>query len=604
MSDPTVETLSIDSALLESHYEAGTFDMSSLEIDVVFSDQSMVKVQGSETMLSAEDIAKLLVPGTHQLLITHQGQTTTLTLSVLSIADYRTFYQIYQEGVATQSITLAYEDWLQTGIDIQTVEMMENNQIKITYTDDTVQTIVNVLDVCMIRFQDEDDSGMETRWVLKGRKVSLFDPKRQNHQFLGWYLGQAEDAMLFDSDTLVQADTTLYAKWEMVVFATGITLKEPNKTEYLLEEAFKEDGLEVRLMKSDGSEEVLARSNYTVSAVSTDSTGNKEVIVSHGTFQMSFWIVVVIPQQPLKIGYILRETMNPEIESNLQIIANILSEELPNRSIEFIPITTTTDFAEAILAGEMDFGFLTSQQYAEVTLENPEQLDVFLSALQMGLQVLSLPKEEQMEAINAPGYTAEMATDQAFNHYRSMFVVRNATYESTGVDKINTLADLAGKRLCVQSVTSISYFHPAFLLHQNGLRLVTGTPNAGQGEVQAVFIMGHPSAITALMMQDCDAAVTYLDARSHSMLLDTYPNLFTDTKVIALSHEIHFNVLVGGVIDSEWKEAIQQAFIKLGEGVAGKEAIRRVFSHEGYVVANDSEYDIDREVYLFRQSLS
>ncbi|PIB39586.1 phosphonate-binding protein, partial [Pseudomonas sp. 2588-5] len=45
----------------------------------------------------------------------------------------------------------------------------------------------------------------------------------------------------------------------------------------------------------------------------------------------------------------------------------------------------------------------------------------------------------------------------------------------------------------------------------------------------------------------------------------------------------------------EWKERIQQAFINIGESEEGKEIIRDIYTHEGYVESEDGNFEIVRE---------
>ncbi len=48
-------------------------------------------------------------------------------------------------------------------------------------------------------------------------------------------------------------------------------------------------------------------------------------------------------------------------------------------------------------------------------------------------------------------------------------------------------------------------------------------------------------------------------------------------------------------MDAAWKKKIQDAFIAIGNDPEGQKIIFDVYSHKGYVVSDDSKFDIVRE---------
>jgi len=48
-------------------------------------------------------------------------------------------------------------------------------------------------------------------------------------------------------------------------------------------------------------------------------------------------------------------------------------------------------------------------------------------------------------------------------------------------------------------------------------------------------------------------------------------------------------------MSEEWDKQIQDAFIEIGKDEEGHQIISDIYSHEGYVVSQDSNFDIVRE---------
>ncbi|HOI47257.1 MAG TPA: phosphate/phosphite/phosphonate ABC transporter substrate-binding protein [Bacilli bacterium] len=292
-----------------------------------------------------------------------------------------------------------------------------------------------------------------------------------------------------------------------------------------------------------------------------------------------------------------------EIMLKTKALEALLAERVPGKKFEISVGTDYTAVVEGMSSGQVHVGFLTAQQYAFVTTDRPGTAEVILTSVRAALQVQLLPWAEQKDAMNAAGYAAQKSTTETATNYSSILLTKTATYNLTGAGKINTVADLAGKTVCVQNVTSGSgYVYPAVLLDQNGLKFVTGTPNATAGEVKALTTANHPAGVTGLMNNDCDAAFVFQDARDNATLLATYPNLFTDTRVVALTPAIYNDTIsVIPSLSAELKAQIQAAFIDLATTEAGLAAIS-VYQHTGYKVAVDSDYDGERLVYVFKKN--
>lgn len=312
---------------------------------------------------------------------------------------------------------------------------------------------------------------------------------------------------------------------------------------------------------------------------------------------------------------IIQFVPSTEIDADKLTLLNglemMLEEELADAGYEInVNIGVGTSYAsviEAMASGQVHVGFLTSQQYAYTTLEYPGAVEVLLTSVRDAYEIQIdddgneiTDKSILIEAANTDGYSA--ATTDAFkvSSYYSVCLVRTEDLD----DYANGIADLEGKNVGVQATTSGSgYVYPSFLLYQNELEFVSGTP--GAGEVQATTIGGHTNAVNALLNDEVDAVFTFFDARYITSAYETWQtvnegvDIFDYLSVIALTDPI-FNDTITGLADLDpgLRAAIQQAFINIIATEAGAEVLD-LYNHTGYNIAFDSDYDSERELYTF-----
>jgi len=272
--------------------------------------------------------------------------------------------------------------------------------------------------------------------------------------------------------------------------------------------------------------------------------------------------------------------------------------------------TSYASVIEAMVSGQVHVGFLTSQQYAFTTLMFPDEVEVLLTSVRNAYEIQIdndgneiTDKAALITAANTEGYNAATTSEHKVSSYYSMLLVRTEDYEDYDTEGI---AGLAGKNVAVQSVTSGSgYIYPSFLLYQNEMSFVTDEPNAAEGEVKATTISGHTTAVNALLNGDVDAVFTYFDARYNTndfaAWQDAHPelNIFTYTRVVDLTPPI-YNDTISALqsLSPGLREAIQQAFIDIIATTEGATALA-IYNHTGYLRAIDSDYDSERELYMF-----
>ncbi|WP_445488659.1 phosphate/phosphite/phosphonate ABC transporter substrate-binding protein [Niallia sp. 03133] len=247
------------------------------------------------------------------------------------------------------------------------------------------------------------------------------------------------------------------------------------------------------------------------------------------------------------------------LEAKAKPLEGLLSKEL-GIPVKVSVSTNYNTIIEAMASKKVDVGFLPPTAY--VLAKQKNAADVILQA--------------QRKGINDDG----TQKDQLVDFYNSIFIVKKDS-------NINSIADLKGKKIAFQDVTSSAgYVWPAAKLIENHID--------PQKDVQGVNIKGHDQAVISLLNGDVDAAVVFQDARN--IVKADYPKVFDDTKVIAKTEAIpNDTISVRSDMDKDWQKKLQDAFIKIGQSDEGHKIISEIYTHEGYVVSDDSKFDIVRE---------
>lgn len=159
---------------------------------------------------------------------------------------------------------------------------------------------------------------------------------------------------------------------------------------------------------------------------------------------------------------------------------------------------------------------------------------------------------------------------------------------------IRSVADLKGKKIAIASFTSTSGFvWPANLLADNKLD--------PEKDVIWVNVGGHDNAILAVYNNQADAAFTFKDARTLFEKESFYADLMAKVVLISNTSEIpNDTISVIPNLDPVLKERIRLAFINMVKKPEGLLIMQKIYNHEGYAPAKDSDYDQVR-TYLTRQ---
>ncbi|GIO23559.1 phosphate/phosphite/phosphonate ABC transporter substrate-binding protein [Oceanobacillus sp. J11TS1] len=248
----------------------------------------------------------------------------------------------------------------------------------------------------------------------------------------------------------------------------------------------------------------------------------------------------------------------------LEARAKPLEDLLENELGIDVTVSVSTNYntvVEALASEQIDVGFLPPNAYVQAHDEYGAA-DVLLQSQRYG--------------VNEDGTN----TDELVDSYYSIFITKSDS-------DIDSIADLEGKTIAFQDITSSAgYVWPAAALLDEGIDPLS--------DVNPLVLQGHDAAVTAVLNGEADAAAIFQDARN--VVLSDFPDVFEDTKVIGHTEAIpNDTIAVQTNMDEEWKEKIQQAFINIGKSEEGREIVRDIYTHEGYVESKDSNFDIVRE---------
>lgn len=265
-----------------------------------------------------------------------------------------------------------------------------------------------------------------------------------------------------------------------------------------------------------------------------------------------------VPEE-LRVQFVPSQNAD-SLEAKAKPLEDLLEAELDIP----VSVSVSTDYntiVEAMASEQVDVGFLPPTAY--VLAEERGAAEVILQSQRYGVN----------DEDGSP-------TDELVDFYKSQIIVK----KDSGIESIE---DLKGKKMGYQSVTSSAgYVWPAAVLIDAGLDPLT--------DVEPVTLKGHDLAIVSLLNGDVDAAATFQDARN--VVQGDYPTVFEDTEILEFTEPIpNDTIAVLPDMDQEWKDKIQQAFIAIGKDEEGRQIIKDVYTHEGYVESDDSNFETVRE---------
>ena len=265
-------------------------------------------------------------------------------------------------------------------------------------------------------------------------------------------------------------------------------------------------------------------------------------------------------------------------------------------NIKDVNITVGTSFeavGEGLAAGTIDVGFIPGNTY----ILYDEDAEVLLTATRDGLSIDSdSAKDWNDQKPTAP-------TENQVTFYRALIVAGPSDAGKAVADKVNngeelTWEDLDGLNWGVMGPTSpAGYVYPALWIQKNFGKNITDLAHVVECD-------SYGTAFARLAQGQIDVLCTYADARRDyvekwNKEYSMQNSIWDDTNVIGVTEGIYNDTISGSkvsavMMDEDFKAAFKQAMINIGNTEEGKEVIN-IYSHKGYVEAQDSDYDSARD---------
>ena len=272
--------------------------------------------------------------------------------------------------------------------------------------------------------------------------------------------------------------------------------------------------------------------------------------------------------------------------------------------VDEIDITVGTSYeatGEALAAGSIDIGWLPGGTYALYS----DETDVILTATRDGLSIDSDNAKDWND--NAP---TEPTTEQVTS-YRALMIAGPSEKGQALAAKVNagedlTWEDVSGVNWSVMGSSSpAGYIYPSLWLQEQFDKNITELPHAVQSD-------SYGSAFARLASGQIDVLCTYADARRDyaDKWTSEYAmtnSIWEDTAVIGVTPAIYNDTISvsksSPIMDDDFKAALSQAFINIGDTEEGK-AVISIYSHQGYQPAQASDYDSERAAQKMIQELN
>ncbi len=295
------------------------------------------------------------------------------------------------------------------------------------------------------------------------------------------------------------------------------------------------------------------------------------------------------------------------IITGTQNLPELLKAEMLNQGYDIgeVDITVGTSYeatGEAMAAGSVDIGWLPGGTYALFS----DEVDVILTATRAGLSNDSTDPTTWNGLANKT-----MPTDEQVTFYRSLIYATPSEYGKELAAKVNAGETLTWEDLdkanwaVMRTSSSAGYIYPTLWLMDNydGKKLTDLST--------VITLSGYGEAFAQAAAEAVDITVCYADGRrdyEDAWMLPTTEKdatgkagmgrdvaIWDEMNVIGVTEGIYNDTVSitkanPEVYNPEFIAAIQQALINIINTDEGK-AIFSVYSHSGYALATDTDYE-------------
>lgn len=252
--------------------------------------------------------------------------------------------------------------------------------------------------------------------------------------------------------------------------------------------------------------------------------------------------------------------------------------------------TSMEAVGEALTAGSTDIALVPGGTYV---LYEDDGAKLALTAKRYAINVDSMEPSDWNKEPNT-------LTDDMVTYYHSLIVAGPSDKGQALQDKVNNGQDLTWDELadatwCVESPSSSAgYLYPTLWLSENyNGKTLNDLPNITE-------LTGFGEAIGRLGSEQCDIAPLYSSSRID--ITETWTrdeSIFDATGVIGVAGPIYNDTIVVSentdIYSDDFLNAVQQSFINIVKTPEGLATVAP-YSHVGYEIGDESNYDNERKV--------
>lgn len=295
-----------------------------------------------------------------------------------------------------------------------------------------------------------------------------------------------------------------------------------------------------------------------------------------------------------------------EIVTATEPLKGMLKEELLKEgyNVGEVEITVGTSFeavGEALSAGTADVGLIPGGTYVLYD----DGAEVILTATRDALD-----KDSDNAKDWNDGLATETTNEQAVS-YRSLMIAGPSAKGQELAAKVNageelTWEDLNSANWSIMSTTSpAGYIYPSLWMQEKYQKGLTDLASVVQSD-------SYGSAMARLASGQVDVLLGFADVRTGNVSKWTEEfgrpaSIWEETNVIGVTSPIYNDTVSvsknSDIMDEELIKALQNAFINIGNTEEGQEVVE-IYSHKGYKIAEDSDYDNEREAQKLIKELS
>lgn len=274
---------------------------------------------------------------------------------------------------------------------------------------------------------------------------------------------------------------------------------------------------------------------------------------------------------PKKLVIAFDPSSNAEtMESKAQPFGKLLSKQL-GIPVKVVVATNDDTMIEGMGSGKVDCAFLPPEGYV-------------LAHQKYGVKVI----------LQSTRYAYKEPDDQMTHHLVKDFHAQILVQKSSG---IKSLKDLRGKKIAVQSSTSTAgWIWPVVALYKHGI-------NIYKDNIQTVQVKGHDQGVMAVYNGSADACFVFQGARN--IVKKDAPDVMQKVVPLYTTPAIPDDtVSVRGNMSPAFQKKLINAFQTVAKSKQGHKIIQEVYQQQGYVKANNSDFNKVREYAKIMQKIN